>query len=343
MSDILCLKNVSKYIMENRPVKSHFFYEKLTNYLFLEKTKKYLIKNCSLNLKSGKSLAIIGSNGAGKSTLMKIISGVIKPSEGEIYILNSVPFQRNPHFLKKIGVVFGHKSSLLWDLPLKYSFDLHKTIYKIEDKNYNSRLNYLLDILSMQNCLERKIKYMSLGERVKSDLIMNMLHSPDLILLDEPTIGVDMESKIMIREFINYEKENNNKTFIMTSHDPTDIENCCDEINILAKGQMVFSEETKKLKSKYEQKVKLTIKNTKIDLNSIKNQVTNWTSPEFIINNNQLSIIFNKENEIKLINLLLTMNITEFEIKNMSFEEILAGKFQIYKSEENLNYEQEDN
>lgn len=342
MSEVLYLKNVSKYIMENRPAKTRSLHHKITNYLFPEKTKKYLIRNCSLNLDAGISLAIIGSNGAGKSTLMKIISGIIKPSEGEVNVLNSIPFERNKNFQKNIGVVFGHKSSLLWDLPLKYSLDLHKTIYKITDDTYHKRLNYLLDILTMQNCLERKIKYMSLGERVKSDLLMNMLHSPELILLDEPTIGVDMESKMMIREFINYEKEKNKRTFILTSHDPTDIENCCDEINILAKGEIVFSAQTKKLKTQYEKKVKITIKNSSIDIASIKNQVTQWTSPEFITSNNQFSIIFNKENEVKIINLLLTMKITEFEIKSMSFEEILAGKFQIYKSEENLNYELED-
>ncbi len=342
MNDIICLKNVSKYIMENKPVKSRFFYQKITNYLFPEKTKKYLIKNCSLNLDAGKSLAIIGSNGAGKSTLMKIISGIIKPSEGEINIFNYTPFERNKNFQKNIGVIFGHKTSLIWDLPVKYSFELHKTIYNIDDKSFTSRLNYLLDILSMKKCVERKVKNMSLGERVKSDLIMNLLHSPKLILLDEPTIGVDMESKMMIREFINYEKEKNKRTFILTSHDPTDIENCCDVINILAKGEIVLSKETLALKKQYEEKIKIVIKNKNIDLQFIKEKITTWALAEFFIINTCLNLVLTKGEELNIINLLLSMKITDFESRTMSFEEILASQFQIFKENENYNYHLED-
>ena len=214
MQNVICLKNISKYVYENIQNDNFNYYKKMINYFSPEKTKKYLVKNCSINLEKGKSLAIIGLNGAGKSTLMKIISGVISPSEGEIKILNYTPYDRNKFFLKKIGVVFGHKSSLLWDIPLKFSLELHKTIYQIDDSSYQSRLNYLTEVLSLKECLNKKVKFMSLGERVKSDLLMNMLHNPELILLDEPTIGVDMESKIKIREFINNEKENNNCTFI---------------------------------------------------------------------------------------------------------------------------------
>ena len=258
-------KIIIEYVYENIQNDNLNFYKKMINYFSPEKTKKYLVKNCSINLEKGKSLAIIGLNGAGKSTLMKIISGVISPSEGEIKILNYTPYNRNKLFLKKIGVVFGHKSSLLWDIPLKFSLELHKTIYQIDDSSYQSRLNYLTEVLSLKECLNKKVKFMSLGERVKSDLLMNMIHNPELILLDEPTIGVDMESKIKIREFINNEKENNNCTFILTSHDPADIENCCDKINILSKGEIVFSEETNVLKNKYNEKVKIILK--KVDKN----------------------------------------------------------------------------
>lgn len=342
MNTILNMQNISRYVMENEKNAHGKFTQKIRNYLFPQKKKKYLIKNCSIKLDAGKSLAIIGSNGAGKSTLMKILAGIIKPNEGKIEILSYNPYERNKNFQKKIGVVFGHKSSLIWDLPVKYSFDLHKTIYKIEDNYFNARLNYLLDILSMHDCLDRKVKNMSLGERVKSDLIMNLLHSPELILLDEPTIGVDMESKMMIREFINYEKEKNKRTFILTSHDPTDIENCCDSINILAKGVIVLSEQTKILKERYAEKTKITLKDTSIDQNIFKEKITSWTQAEFFEINKQLNIVVNKQDEIKLINLLLSMKITNFELKTMSFEEILAGQFQIFKTDENNLNDEDD-
>lgn len=335
MQNVICLKNISKYVYENIQNDNLNFYKKMINYFSPEKTKKYLVKNCSINLEKGKSLAIIGLNGAGKSTLMKIISGVISPSEGEIKILNYTPYDRNKFFLKKIGVVFGHKSSLLWDIPLKFSLELHKTIYQIDDSSYQSRLNYLTEVLSLKECLNKKVKFMSLGERVKSDLLMNMLHNPELILLDEPTIGVDMESKIKIREFINNEKENNNCTFILTSHDPADIENCCDKINILAKGEIVFSEETEVLKNKYNEKVKIIVK--KVDKNYeyslLKDTISGFIDATFNDIGNNLNIVFDKKNELSIINTLIKLKITSFEVKKMSFEEILADKFQIFKSD----------
>lgn len=340
MNNAINMHSICKSIEENIPYEKKDVCGKIKNYFFPKKKKKYLIKNCSINLSAGKSLAIIGSNGAGKSTLMKIISGIMQPSEGTIKILDYVPYERNKSFQKKLGVVFGHKSSLLWDLPAKYSFDLHKTIYGIDDINYERRLKHLTSILSMEKCLERKVKNMSLGERVKSDLIMNLLHSPELILLDEPTIGVDMESKMMIREFINYEKEKNNRTFILTSHDPTDIENCCDEINILAKGEIVLAEDTSNLKKRYQQKVKIILKNKELNQELIKENILSWSSQaEFYLINDCLNVITNKEDEINLINLFISMKITDFELKSMSFEEILAGQFQIFKNNESDNYE----
>ena len=164
---------------------------------------------------------------------------------------------------------------------------------------------------------------------------MNMLHNPELILLDEPTIGVDMESKIKIREFINNEKENNNCTFILTSHDPADIENCCDKINILAKGEIVFSEETEVLKNKYNEKVKIIVK--KVDKNYeysiLKDTISGFIDATFNDIGNNLNIVFDKKNELSIINTLIKLKITSFEVKKMSFEEILADKFQIFKSD----------
>lgn len=146
MQNFVYLKNISKYFFEKNQENEINHLNKIKNYFFPKKYKKYILKNCNIELQQGKSLAIIGLNGAGKSTLMKIISGVISPSEGEISILNSIPYNRDKIFLKNIGVIFGHKSSLLWDIPLKYSLELHQTIYHIEEVSFQKRLNYLVDI-----------------------------------------------------------------------------------------------------------------------------------------------------------------------------------------------------
>lgn len=176
---------------------------------------------------------------------------------------------------------------------------------------------------------------MSLGERIKSDILMNMLHNPKLIILDEPTIGVDMESKIMIRDFISHEKEKKNCTFILTSHDPADIENCCDKINILSKGEIVFSEETDVLKNKYNEKVKIIIKKVRndFDYSLLKDSISEFNEINFSEAGNSTNIVFEKQKELSTINSLIKMNITSFEVKTMSFEEILADKFHIYKND----------
>jgi ABC-2 type transport system ATP-binding protein len=344
MNKTVYLNNISKYIFEKTQDVENSYIKKIKGYFFPNKNKKYILKSCNIELDSGESLAIIGSNGAGKSTLMKIISGVIEPSNGNICILNNIPYERNKHFLKKIGVVFGHKTSLLWDIPLKYSLDLHKTIYEIDNRLFDSRLKYLSDIFGLNDFLNRKVKYLSLGEKVKADLLMNMLHSPELIILDEATIGVDMESKTMIREFINHEKDQNKSTFIMTSHDPADIENCCDKINILSKGEISFSEKTSKLKETYRQKIKIIIKKTDKNINYsfIKEKISEFNIANFTEIGNNIHIIFDKSKELKTINTLIKLNIKSFEVKMMSFEEILADKFQIYKHDNSENDEQEN-
>ncbi|APJ02764.1 ATP-binding cassette domain-containing protein [Silvanigrella aquatica] len=334
MNLVIKLENISKFIYEKKHTECKSIFSKL-NYLFSrENSVKYLIKNCNIELYRGESLAIIGLNGAGKSTLIKVISGIMEPSEGNIKVLNYLPFKRNPNYLKKIGVVFGHKSSLIWDIPLKYSFELHKSIYGINSNDFKKRLHYLLELLSLDECLDKKVKYLSLGERVKSDLLMNMIHSPELIILDEPTVGVDMESKIMIRNFINYEREKSKTTFVITSHDPSDIENCCDRINILSKGEIVFSELTNKLKESYNEMTKFSVidNNDKL-LNLLnKNEFNNFKIENFVNLGSKINIIVNKNFESNFANFLLQLSLNDFELKSMSFEEILADKFKIYKN-----------
>ncbi|RDB35391.1 MAG: ATP-binding cassette domain-containing protein [Spirobacillus cienkowskii] len=338
MNSLLYADKLSKYVLEREIPKNVEFLGRVKDYFFRSYQKKYIVNNCSLSLAKGETIAVLGKNGAGKSTLIKMMTGVIVPSSGELVVCNAKPHLREANFLKNIGVVFGHKNSLMWDLPLFDSLNLHKVIYHLEDKYYKSRLNYLLEILNLTKCLNSKIKFMSLGERVKANLVMNLLHEPVLVFLDEPTIGVDIESKNQIREFINYEKCQNKTSFVMASHDPSDIENCCDHIYILSDGEMAFSKKTEKIKDVYKDKIKIIVKKDVISqkyFNNLKSE-NNLVLKEYV---NTYSMTFSKNLERIIVNSLIENNITSFELRIMTFEEILADMFDIAG---NINNEDDD-
>ena len=335
---IINADKVSKYVNIKKEVQHKSFIKKIQQYIKPDKEKKYILNNCSFKISQGERIAILGLNGAGKSTIMKILSGAMIPSHGNIDVLGFKPCERKQEFLKKIGVVFGHKSSLIWDLPLIHSFILHKSIYEIEKKTFDSNLDYFLNLLDMLKCLNKKVRYLSLGERVKADLIMNLLHSPQILLLDEPTIGLDMEAKFQIRDFIANNQNFNNTTFIMTTHDPSDIEQCCEKILILNEGEFVFSSKVNEIKNKFNNKIRIMInkKEHNIDLSLLQNYLNLFPEIEFHASDNYFLIILDKSSELQIVQFLIEKNIRGFELKNMSFEEILSHQFRI------LNFEDKD-
>ncbi|APJ02620.1 ATP-binding cassette domain-containing protein [Silvanigrella aquatica] len=341
MENLLIANKINKYILEKKSYENRNIFKKIKLYFKKNYIKKYILKNCTLQLNKGESIAILGRNGAGKSTLIKILTGITIPSSGDLIVCQSKPHLRESHFLKNIGVVFGHKNSLVWDLPLIDSLILHKIIYNIDEAQYYKKLNYLLDILNLSECMESKVKFMSLGQRVKSNILMNLLHSPALVFLDEPTIGVDIESKNQIREFINYEKQHNKTSFIMTSHDSTDIENCSDYIHVLSNGEIAFSEKTFETKNTYKNKTQIIVK--KLNINKeIFNPILKNNDIIFKETINSYKLTIPKENERETLNFLLANNIVSFEIKAMTFEDIIADMFNIaanFNNEEEFEYE----
>ncbi len=335
---IINAEKISKYVNIKKDVHQNTLIKRIKQYIKPEKEKKYILNNCSFKINQGERIAILGLNGAGKSTLMKILSGAMMPSHGNIDVLGFKPFHRKQEFLKQIGVVFGHKSSLIWDLPLIHSFILHKSIYEIEEQKFSNNLDYFLNLLDMQQCLNKKVRYLSLGERVKADLIMNLLHSPKVLLLDEPTIGLDMEAKFQIRDFIANNQNFNKTTFVITTHDPSDIEQCCEKILILKEGEFVFTSKVNEIKNKFNNKIRIMInkKENNIDLNLLQSYLTSFLDIEFHEYTNYFLLILDKLSELQIVQFLIQKNIRGFELKNMSFEEILAHQFRI------LNFEDKD-
>ncbi|MHC8303782.1 ABC transporter ATP-binding protein [Pseudomonas sp. PB3P13] len=207
----------------------------------------------------GAAVGFIGPNGAGKSSLIKILCGIQKPTSGLVRVLGHDPAIREKEFLRQIGVVFGHKTSLWWDLPVKTSFDTYKEIYRIRDDDYKNRLAELAEALNLEKVLFKPVRNLSLGERVKCELTLNLLHSPKLIFLDEPTVGLDVTSKYEIRKYLNYKRRHSNLSIFLTSHDLGDIESCCDDAIIVDKGRVRFDGSMRELSTSFNMNTKLTV------------------------------------------------------------------------------------
>ncbi|PEK10188.1 ABC transporter ATP-binding protein [Bacillus toyonensis] len=213
-----------------------------------EKVKVTALSDVSFKIKEGKIIGLIGANGAGKSTLMKAMVGLIKPTSGRILINGFNPHDKKKDFLKSIGVVLGQKNQLWWDLSPYETFLLHKEIYELSDTEFRKNVDELAKNLGVSEILKSPVRNLSLGERMKCELIASILHSPKILFLDEPTIGLDFLAQKNIRNFLkNYCKERNT-TVVITSHYFPDIYELCEELIILKNGEVVFNNNFKKIK-----------------------------------------------------------------------------------------------
>ncbi|MCM1126997.1 MAG: ATP-binding cassette domain-containing protein [Lachnospiraceae bacterium] len=197
------------------------------------------VDDVSFKVGQGDIVAYIGPNGAGKSTTVKMMSGIMKPTGGEILVGGISPQKNRKQVTKKIGVVFGQRSQLNWDLRLEESFELLKRIYQIEDTAYQRTLKMLDEILEIHKFIDTPVRQLSLGQRMRGDLAAAMLHSPEILFLDEPTIGLDVEVKHSIRKFIKEINERNGTTIILTTHDLGDVQELCKRIIIIDSGKII--------------------------------------------------------------------------------------------------------
>jgi ABC-2 type transport system ATP-binding protein len=208
------------------------------------------LNNVSLRVEGGEFIGIIGPNGAGKSTLIKTLTGILVPKSGHATVMDLVPYEKRKENAKNIGVVFGQKTQLWMDIPVRDTFELFRNIYKIPKQRYNDNIAKFSEILGIDKYLDKPVRKLSLGERMRCDLAASLLHDPKIVFLDEPTIGLDVEAKFRIREFL---KEINAKgtTIILTTHDMGDIEELCMRIAIIDKGKKIYDGLIDDIKKKF--------------------------------------------------------------------------------------------
>lgn len=198
------------------------------------------VDDVSFEIEEGELVGFIGPNGAGKTTTLKCLSGLLYPTNGTVSVLGFKPWQRNYDFLKKITLVMGQKNQLWWDLPPIETFNLNKEIYEISDAQYKKVLGELVELLEIEDILKIQVRKLSLGQRMKCELASALLHSPKILFLDEPTIGLDIVMQKKVHEFIKEYNKRNNSTILLTSHYMNDVKELCKRVIIIDKGKLIF-------------------------------------------------------------------------------------------------------
>lgn len=251
------LKNINKTF---RVAKRNAGFKEAVRALF-KKEYSYVkaLDDVSFTIGDGEMVGYIGPNGAGKSSTIKIMSGIMSPDSGECVINGRVPWKERKEHVRDIGVVFGQRSQLWWDVPVIDSFELLKDIYRVPDAQYKKNYGELVELLDIGEIVRTPVRQLSLGQRMRCEIAASLLHSPKVLFLDEPTIGLDAVSKIAVREFIRTINRENKTTVILTTHDMQDIEALTERIILIGKGRILLDGSLDELKSRNTGKKTLTI------------------------------------------------------------------------------------
>lgn len=238
------------------------------SFLHREIKEIHAVNDISFDVEKGEIVGYIGPNGAGKSTTIKMLTGILKPDSGTIRVDGFDPFKDRVKYVGNIGVVFGQKSQLWWDIQVCDSFLLQKDIYKISDEDYEKNLNELVNLLNLSELLNTPVRQLSLGERMRCEIAASLLHNPKILFLDEPTIGLDATSKVQVRKFIKEINERRGVTVILTSHDMADIETLASRVIVIGHGKKLYDGTLRNIKKKFSKYKTLEIisKNLKNEL-----------------------------------------------------------------------------
>ena len=304
-------------------------------------SRKYTIKkavnNISFTINEGEIVGYIGSNGAGKSTSIKMMCGILTPTSGKVLIDNIEPYKNRRLVAQNIGVVFGQKTQLWWDIPLIESFKVLKEIYQVSEDDYKDRMDFLCETLGIKDFLNQPVRTLSLGQRMRADLAAAWLHNPRILFLDEPTIGLDVLVKEKIRQAIKIMNQKYNTTVILTTHDMKDIENLCSRVIIIETGEIIYDGSLLNIKNKFGDIRTVSVSlNEDVDVLNLNNfdGLVDYTK-----NETSLDIKFDA-NKIEIDNIInyifSSLKVVDLKIKEISIEEVVKS---IFKEEEDRGKE----
>ena len=319
--NIISVKNLSKTF--KKPIRD----EGLKGMIKALFSRKYdevkAVDDISFDIEQGEIVGYIGANGAGKSTTIKMMCGILYPTSGTVTV-NEMDFENNRQKInKEMGVVFGQKTQLWWDIPLIETFKILKSIYEVPDDEYNERSEYLCELLDMKPFLTQTVRSLSLGQRMRADFAAALIHSPKIVYLDEPTIGLDVLVKDKIRSAIKELNKKYNITVILTTHDMKDIEELCNRIIIIDKGKILYDGSLANIKYRFGNTKTIFIpSNIELDENALDSK---FNGVEISKQEDKIALKFSL-NEVDLDEMLMylitTYHIKDFKIEDISIEDI---------------------
>ena len=306
----------------------------LRSFFSTEYTIKKAVDDISFEINDGEIVGYIGANGAGKSTTIKMMTGILTPSSGRIIVDGVIPYENREKNAKNIGVVFGQKTQLWWDLPVSETLPLLKDIYGVSDEDYEERMNYFKEILGLDEFFLSPVRTLSLGQRMRADLAAALIHNPKIIYLDEPTIGLDVVVKESVRKAIKDINEKYGTTIILTTHDLNDIEELCNRIIIIDSGKKIYDGELEGVKEQFGYLTTIEIQ-LKDKSNIEKINFARFKDDDFKLNmkESKINITFNKNNisSADIIGEVMKKSkVIDFNIKETSIEDIVK---KMYKNE----------
>jgi ABC-2 type transport system ATP-binding protein len=238
-------------MIEVEHVEKHFVVRRKRGRLRRERTVVRAVDDISFAIDAGALVGYIGPNGAGKSTTVKMLTGILVPSAGRISVAGLVPSRQRIQLARRIGAMFGQRIQLWWDLPLQDSFDLLRHIYRVPGDRYRANLARFRELLALDDFLQTPVRQLSLGQRVRGELTAAMLHDPEIVFLDEPTIGLDVVAKQRVREFLREMNAERGVTVLLTTHDLDDIQRLCSRLLVIDHGRLIYDGDLETLKELY--------------------------------------------------------------------------------------------
>ncbi|MEE2659496.1 MAG: ATP-binding cassette domain-containing protein [Candidatus Latescibacterota bacterium] len=280
------------------------------------------VKGVSFDVEAGEVVGFLGPNGAGKTTTLKMLSGLLKPSGGEVEVLGSVPFQRHREFLRRITLVMGNRNQLVWDIPVADSFERNCAIYRLEREAFEQTVAGLTELLDLSKLLSKPVRNLSLGERMKCEIAVALLHRPQILFLDEPTLGLDVTMQRRIRTFVRDYNERFGATVLLTSHYMADVEALCKRVIVIHHGKLLFDGDLSALVERFSphKTISVDLEREGMDLSAYGEVVS--------ANGSQVTLLVSKEQTAQVTGRLLTdLPVIDLTVEEPPIEEVIEQVF----------------